>query len=200
LQRLSEQNSILKLRESILTAYSLSLQWLRDHAAVAAVSGGDSLASAFSHDDSGEELQLLDQLQGLAIDPGLLHRHVAVSGGDSTCSIPAASFTQEQQPVAPEDNPLVLMRHVLSLPPFHGAAEMSVEQVAAQYSSTVQQLALELSLYKAEQQLPARLPFSNQGCHSPLQRMQDCLLRWGSALTLRLTLNKDAPHPRLKHA
>jgi hypothetical protein len=54
---------------------------------------------------------------------------------------------------------------------------MSVEQVAAQYSSSVQQLALQLSLYKAEQQLPAGLQFSNQECNSPLQRMQDCLLR-----------------------
>jgi hypothetical protein len=181
-QRLSEQNSVLRLRESILAAYSLSLRWLRDHAAAAAVSGADSLASAFSHDDSAEELQLLNQLQDLAIDSSFLQGSNTASGDGSTTSSgismdPASSSISEQQPVAAEHNPLYLMRQVCRLPPFPGAAAMTAEQVAAQYSNTVQQLALQLSLHRAEQKPPASRACGSTADKSPLERIKDCLMK-----------------------
>jgi hypothetical protein len=182
LQRLSEQNSILKLRQSILTAYSFSLRWLRDQAAVAEVSGGDSIANAFSHDDKGDESQLIQQLQVLAIDPGLLSPYLPVAAPDcdkassSTFSVSAGSCPAGQQPAAPEDDPLFLMHTVCAMPPFPGAADLTMQQVAAHYSSTVQQLALQLSLYRAEQRLPAGVLNHPTG-KGPLHSMQVCMLR-----------------------
>ncbi|WIA15343.1 hypothetical protein OEZ85_002008 [Tetradesmus obliquus] len=196
---LEQQNNLLRIRDGILTGYSINLAWLRDHAA--GESGAGSLASAFSHDTSAEEMKLLDQLQGLSIHAALGPRlrpgpsaaaaaaapGAAGSGGAAApgCSLrdmlsstlSASSNVREAQPLAPAGDPLYLLRHICCMPPFPGAASMTEQQLAAEYAASVQQLALQLSLYRAEQQVPPVLSACSMRHETPVQKMQDIISR-----------------------
>ncbi|WIA35544.1 hypothetical protein OEZ86_003969 [Tetradesmus obliquus] len=105
LDELEQQNNLLRIRDGILTGYSINLAWLRDHAA--GESGAGSLASAFSHDTTS----------------------------------------------------------------------MTEQQLAAEYATSVQQLALQLSLYRAEQQVPPGLSACSMRHETPVQKMQDIISR-----------------------
>jgi hypothetical protein len=192
LQVLQRRNSFLRVSDSILTAFDLDLQWLREHAAAAAASGQSTLAHAFRHQATTEESQLLQQLQELSTDSAAGSNAHAAGGNTrhgSRCASSNAGLTRstssnssdpDQLLVAPDD-PLFLFRHVCSLPPYPGAAELTVEQLAEDYSATVHTLALQLQLYRAEQQLPTPASVASalgtQGAKTPLQKMQDALCR-----------------------
>jgi hypothetical protein len=181
--KLEQTNNALRVRDTILTAYSINLAWLRDHAA--AESGAVSLASVFSHDTSAEELQLLNQLQGLSISaalgprlwPGPSIAAAAAAAAPGCSSTLSASSSSEVQPLAPDGDPLYLLRYICCMSPFPGAATMTAEQLVAEYASAVQQLGLQLSLYRAEQQVPPVLSSYSMGQQTPVQKMQEIISR-----------------------
>jgi hypothetical protein len=221
LQALQRRNEFLRVWDSILTALSSDFQGLRDYASAAAAAGQSTLASCVCYHASSEEDQLLQQLQSLSVEPATgaatkpAPRSAHNCSGSSTsassgsAALPSSaallargnsnnssSSSAVQLLVAPKDDPLYLLRHLCTLKPYPGAAELTAEQLAADYSATVQMLALQLKLYKAEQQVPVPADVATAartaGGKTPLQKMQDALCRYGCACKLRLVLRHVA--------
>uniref|UniRef100_A0A383VV39 Uncharacterized protein n=1 Tax=Tetradesmus obliquus TaxID=3088 RepID=A0A383VV39_TETOB len=74
---------------------------------------------------------------------------------------------QQQEPtVAPDDDLLYFFRRSFAMPPYPGAADMSMQDVSKVYNEIVRELSLNLALHEAAQQQPAAAAACAGGANS----------------------------------
>ncbi|WIA17958.1 hypothetical protein OEZ85_009447 [Tetradesmus obliquus] len=141
-RKLEEENRHLHARESILLAYCHLLSWMGQQECHewSVLAGLDSeqqqqdgfLLASDTEQFSKDELQLLQQLQSSPLE-GMV------------------ASVQQEPTVAPDDDLLFYFRRIFSLPPYPGAADMTMQDVSTHYNEVVRELSLNLALHDAAQ-------------------------------------------------